>query len=69
MDGDEPTGDWATFHDSVHDVFMSMKFNAMLVFIIFSTEENFVSSSVVSPKFFHFILQNSRMFHLYLSIE
>ena len=37
--GDEPTGDWATSHDSVHNVLMNKKSNAML----FSTEENLVS--------------------------
>ena len=40
MDGDEPAGDWATSHDSVHDVLVNKKSNAMLVFILFSTEEN-----------------------------
>ena len=43
-DGDEPAGDWATFHDSVHDVPANKKSNAMLVFILFSTEENLVLS-------------------------
>ncbi|WP_419624225.1 hypothetical protein, partial [Thiolapillus sp.] len=42
-DGDEPAGDWATSHDSVHDVLVNKKSNAMLVFILFSTEENLVS--------------------------
>ena len=39
-DGDEPAGDWATSHDSVHDVLVNKKSIAMLVFILFSTEEN-----------------------------
>ena len=37
----------ATFHDSVHDVLVSKKFNAMLEFILFSTEENLVSFSLL----------------------
>ena len=36
-------GDWATTHDSVHDVLVNKKSTAMLVFILFSTEENVVS--------------------------
>ena len=39
-DGDEPAGDWATFYDSVHDVLVNKKSNAMLVFILLFTEEN-----------------------------
>ena len=42
-DGDEPVGDWATSHDSVDDVLVNKKSNAMLVFILFSTEEKLVS--------------------------
>ena len=42
-DGGEPAGDWATSHDSVHDVLVSKKSDAMLVFILFSTEENLES--------------------------
>ena len=42
-DGDKPAGDWATSHDSVHDVLVNKKCSAMLVFILFSTEENHVS--------------------------
>ena len=42
-DGDEPAGDCATSHDSVHDVLVNKKSNAMLVFILFSTKENLVS--------------------------
>ncbi|WP_419587517.1 hypothetical protein, partial [Thiolapillus sp.] len=38
-----PAGDWATSHDSVHDVLVNKKSNAMFVFIFFSTEENLVS--------------------------
>ena len=41
--GDEPERDWATSHDSVHDVLVNNRSNAMLVFIIFSTEEYLVS--------------------------
>ena len=41
--GDEPAGDWATSHDSVHDVLVNKESNAMLVFILFSTEENLMS--------------------------
>ena len=33
----------ATSHDSVLDILVSKKSNAMLVFILFSTEENLVS--------------------------
>ena len=42
-DGDEPAGDWATSHDSVHDVLVNKKSNAIPVFNLFSTEENLVS--------------------------
>ena len=42
-DGDEPAGDWAKSHDSVHDVLVNKKSNAMLRFSLFSTEENLVS--------------------------
>ena len=42
-DGDEPAGDWAKSLDSVHDVLVNKKSTAMLVFILFSTEENLVS--------------------------
>ena len=42
-DGDEPAGDWATSHDSANDVLVNKKSNAMLVFILSSTEENLVS--------------------------
>ena len=38
-DGDKPAGDWATPHDSILDVLMNKKSNAMLVFILFSTED------------------------------
>ena len=41
-DVNEPAGDWATSHDSVHDVLVNKKSNAMLMFILFSTEENCV---------------------------
>ena len=41
-DGDEPAGDWATSHDSVHDVFVNKKSNALLMFILLSSEENLV---------------------------
>ena len=42
-DGDEPSGDCAAFHDSVHDALVNMNSNAMLVLVFFSTEENRVS--------------------------
>ena len=42
-DGDEPAGDWVTSHDSVHHVLVNQKSNAMLLFILFFTEENLVS--------------------------
>ena len=68
--GDQPAGDWVTSRDSVHDVLVNKKSNAMLEFILFSTEENLCPSSVVvSPKFFHLISQSPRMFLLYLSIS
>ena len=38
-----PAGDSAISHDSVHDVLANKKSNAMLMFIVFSTEENLVS--------------------------
>ena len=66
VDCDEPAGDCATSLDSVHDVLVNKKSNAMLVFILFSSEE---SSVVVSPKFFQLISQSPRMFHMYLSIS
>ena len=53
-DGDESAGDWATSHDSVHDVLV---------------KKTLCPSSVVLPKFFHLISQSARMFHLYLSIS
>ena len=74
-DGDEPAGDWTTSHDSVHDVFVNKKSNAMLVFILFSTKKQqqqktlCPSSVVVSPKFFYLISESPGMFHLYLSIS
>ena len=55
-----------------HDVLVNKKSNAMLVFILFSTEKKTTlcpSSVVVSPKFFHLISQSPKMFHLYLSIS
>ena len=44
-DGDEPAGNWATSYDSgsVHNVLVNKKSNAMLMFILFSIEENLVS--------------------------
>ena len=55
-------------HD--HTVLVNKKSNAMLVFILFSTEETLCPSSVVvSPKFFYLISQSLRMFQLYLSIS
>ena len=39
-DGDEPAGDWATSHDSVHDVLVNKKSSAMLVFVpLFQAED------------------------------
>ena len=38
-DGDKPAGDWATSHDSVHDVLVNKKSNARLLFTLFSTEK------------------------------
>ena len=43
VDGDEPAGDWVTSDDSAHDVLVNKKPNAMLMFILFSTEENLMS--------------------------
>ena len=42
-DGDEPAGDRATTHDSVHDVFVNKKLNAMFVFVLLATEVELVS--------------------------
>ena len=39
-DGDETAGDWATFHNSVQNVLVNEKSNAMFVSILFSTDEN-----------------------------
>ena len=66
-DGDKPAGDWATPHDSVHDVIVNKKSNTMLVCILFSTEENLASFlccyfAKVLPSHFTSIL-------LYLSIS
>ena len=58
-----------TSHDSVHDVLVNKKSNAMLVFILFSTKENLVSFLSCYFAIFHLILQSPRMFHLYLSIS
>ena len=41
-DGDEPAGDQATSHDNVYNVLVNKKSNAMLIFILFSTEEDLV---------------------------
>ena len=71
-DGDEPAGDWATSHDSAHDVLVNKKSNTMLVFNLFSTVSTVFlcpSSIFVSPKFVHLILQSPRMFHLHLFIS
>ena len=41
---------------TVDDVLVNKKSKAMLVFILFSTDDNLASSSVVvSPKFFHLV--------------
>ena len=69
-DGDEPAGDWATSHDSVRDVLVNKKSYAMLVFILFSNEENlvpFLSGCFAKILPSHFT--SPRMFHLYLSIS
>ena len=42
-DDDEPAGGWVTSHDSVHNVPVNKKSNAMLIFILFSMEENLMS--------------------------
>ena len=42
-DVDEPTGEWATSHKSVYDVLVNKRSSAMLVFVLFSTEEYLVS--------------------------
>ena len=42
-DGDEPAGDWATSFDCVHDVLVNGTSNAMLMFVLFFSEENLVS--------------------------
>ena len=46
-DGDGLAGDWAASNDSVHDVLVNKKFNAMLVFILLFAEENLVSLSLI----------------------
>ena len=40
--GDKPARDWATSHDSVPDVLVNKKSNALVVFILFSIGENLV---------------------------
>ena len=62
-DGDEPAGDWVTSLDSVHNVLVNKKSNAMLMFILFFTEENRVLSLLL------FRSQSPRIFHLYLSVS
>ena len=42
-DGVEPAGDWATSHNIAHYVLVNKKSNAMLMFILCSSEENLVS--------------------------
>ena len=64
VDDHKPAGDWAKSHYSVHNVLVNKKFNDMLVFILFSTEENLVFFLCCS---FRLISQGPRMFHLYLS--
>ena len=68
--GDQPAGDWVTSRDSVHDVLVNKKSNAILVFILFSTEENVVLPLLLfRQKFFRLISQSPRMFHLDVSIS
>ena len=66
-DDDEPAGDWATSDDSVHDVLVNKKSNAMLVFILFSTEENLVS--FLCCCFAKVLSQSPRKSRLYRSIS
>ena len=50
-DGDKPAGDWATSHDSVHDVLVKNKSNAVLVSSLFDLRKPCVFFSVVvSPR-------------------
>ena len=37
-DGDKPNWDWPVAHDSVHDVIVNKKSNALLVFVLLATE-------------------------------
>ena len=68
-DGYEPAGDWATSHDSVHDVLVNRNLMPCSCLSPFSLKKTLCPSSVViSPNFFHLISQSPRMFHLYLSI-
>ena len=55
---------------SVHNLLVNKKSNDMLVFILFSTEENRVYFLCCCfAKFLHLVSQSPRMFHLYLSIS
>ena len=57
-DGDEPAEDWAASHDSVQDVLVNKKSNAMLLFTSFPLKKTLCPSSVVvSPKFHFFLMQ------------
>ena len=58
-----------TSSDNVHDVLVNKKSNAMLVFILFSTEENLVSFLCCCfAKVIPSHSQSPRMVYLYLSI-
>ena len=54
-DGEEPAEDWAASHESVHDVLVNKKSNAMLVLTSFPLKKTLCPPSVVSPKFRFFI--------------
>ena len=52
-DSDEPAEDWATFRDIVRNVLVNKNSNAMLVFILFSTEDGETTTGKGHEVFFN----------------
>ena len=61
-DGEEPAEDWAASHESVHDVLVNKKSNAMLVLTSFPVKKTLCPSSIVSQKF-HFAWKWTSVMH------
>ena len=69
-DGDKPAGDWATSHDSVHDVLVTRNPMPCSCSSPFPLKKTLCPSfAVILPKFFHLISHSPSMFQLYLSIS